>query len=152
MEATRNPSQFGAGLRSEIERRHVHARDDLRGELSCAEDELVELRAEVGQLRSEAFELADRLVDEAAAHVVARQEVGRLEAVLAERSGSVPDDPTDHVVLLPSPAGYALGVLPGPPPAIGARVDVDGMRLAVSRIGRSPLPGDRRRCAFFEAL
>ena len=35
-----------------------------------------------------------------------------------------------------------------PAPPIGAVVDVDGSRFVVDGVGRSPLPGDRRECAF----
>jgi hypothetical protein len=151
VEAAQRPSQFGAGLRSEIERRHVHVREGVTDELAGAEHELEELRAEVGQLRSEAVELAGRLVDEAAAHVAAQQEVGRLEASLVGQPVREPRESAEHVVVLPSSAGYALAVMPGSPPAVGTQAEVDGRQLTVSRIGRSPFPGDSRPCAFFEA-
>jgi hypothetical protein len=33
-------------------------------------------------------------------------------------------------------------------PAVGATVEDDGKLLRVSKIGPSPLPGDRRPCAY----
>ena len=38
----------------------------------------------------------------------------------------------------------------GPHPGLDALVEVDGREFVVSRVGRSPLPGDRRACAYLE--
>ena len=55
-----------------------------------------------------------------------------------------------HVLFVGGPAGYALLERDGAAPERGEEVDVDGVRHRVVRLGPSPLPGDRRRCAFAE--
>jgi hypothetical protein len=53
-----------------------------------------------------------------------------------------------HLLFLWSPQGYALRERDGDPPDVGSTVE-DGERvLRVSKVGPSPLPGDRRPCAF----
>ena len=52
------------------------------------------------------------------------------------------------VAFVQAPDGYRLQQLEGPPPARGATVELVGEMLVVLRLGPSPLPGDRRRCAF----
>jgi hypothetical protein len=57
------------------------------------------------------------------------------------------------VAIVPSADGYSLVDVDGPLPEPGGMLDLEeaGRPLVVARIGRSPLPGDRRRCAFLEA-
>lgn len=55
-----------------------------------------------------------------------------------------------HVLFVPGPAGYRLFERDGPPPAGVDVVELDEARYRVLRLGPSPLPGDRRRCAFLE--
>jgi len=52
-----------------------------------------------------------------------------------------------HLLLLP---GYELVELNGPVPERGARIEHDDRAYVVLRHGPSPLPDDRRRCAFLE--
>ena len=54
------------------------------------------------------------------------------------------------VALVPSPEGYRLLQRDGPPPDRGAALELDDGILVVLRLGPSPLPGDRRRCAYLE--
>jgi hypothetical protein len=49
-----------------------------------------------------------------------------------------------------SPDGYRLLERAGEPPVRNASVELDGGTFVVLRLGPSPLPGDRRRCAFVE--
>jgi hypothetical protein len=55
-----------------------------------------------------------------------------------------------HVLFVASPSGYRLVEREGAAPGRGSEVDVDGRRYRSVRVGPSPLPGDRRRCAFLE--
>ncbi len=56
-----------------------------------------------------------------------------------------------HVVFVSKPTGYELVEREGEPPAVGSLVDLDGQgRWFVSRIGPSPLPQDRRPCAYLQ--
>ena len=50
-----------------------------------------------------------------------------------------------YVVFVWKTSGYELEEREGEPPHVGEQVD-DG--LVVTKIGASPLPGDRRRCVF----
>jgi hypothetical protein len=45
-------------------------------------------------------------------------------------------------------SGYELVEQTGDPPAVGSEVELDGERLAVTKVAPSPLPGDRRLCAY----
>jgi hypothetical protein len=54
------------------------------------------------------------------------------------------------VAFLGLPEGYRLVERDGAAPARGDRVEVEGTAFRVLRLGPSPLPGDRRRCAFLE--
>lgn len=60
-----------------------------------------------------------------------------------------PADPpaSDHLLFLP---GYELVERKGAPPTPGQRLEHAGSAYVVLRHGPSPLPGDRRRCAFLE--
>jgi hypothetical protein len=64
-----------------------------------------------------------------------------------------PAGPTSYVAVVPSADGYALVDLNGLLPEAGSTLDLEeaGRPFTVARVGRSPLPGDRRRCAFLEA-
>jgi hypothetical protein len=62
-----------------------------------------------------------------------------------------PDDQAGHVLFVWSPSGYALLVRGGEPPPIGSEVGISGGLRVVTKIGPSPLPGDRRPCAFLDA-
>ena len=48
-------------------------------------------------------------------------------------------------------SGYELIPQDGEPPAIGSRLEVDGKLLEVTKLAPSPLPGDRRVCAYLGA-
>lgn len=56
-----------------------------------------------------------------------------------------------HVLFVSASEGYRLLQSNGPPPDRGAAVELNGGVFLVLRVGPSPLPGDRRRCAFVEA-
>jgi hypothetical protein len=57
-----------------------------------------------------------------------------------------------YVLFVSKPTGYELMARSGEPPAIGSVVELDGQegRWIVSRVGPSPLPQDRRRCAYLQ--
>ena len=48
-------------------------------------------------------------------------------------------------------SGYELREQEGDVPAVGTEFEHDGVRLRVSKIGPSPLPGDGRPCAYLLA-
>ena len=78
-------------------------------------------------------------------------EIEELEHAVAQTKGTngahAPAAVT-HLVFVWTPHGYGLDVADGPAPAVGARVSVGGVDRVVAKLGRSPLPGDGRRCAY----
>jgi hypothetical protein len=48
-------------------------------------------------------------------------------------------------------SGYELREEMGDAPAVGAEVDADGQRMRVTKVAPSPLPGDKRDCAYLVA-
>ena len=68
-----------------------------------------------------------------------------------ETADPEPDDDAGHVLFVWSPSGYALLIRAGEPPALGSEVGISGGLRVVTKIGVSPLPGDRRPCAFLDA-
>jgi hypothetical protein len=86
-----------------------------------------------------------------------RTRVAEAEAELEQPAATEAPEPEPaqqpdpgHVLFVWSPSGYALLARAGEPPPVGTEVGVSGGRLVVSKIGPSPLPGDRRRCAFLD--
>lgn len=53
-----------------------------------------------------------------------------------------------HLLFVWSPSGWTLQERDGDVPAVGTPVEVNGTTLHVSKIAPSPLPGDRRPCAY----
>ena len=53
-----------------------------------------------------------------------------------------------HLLFVWSPNGWTLREREGAPPARGATVEEGDVVLRISKIGPSPLPGDRRPCAY----
>jgi len=56
-----------------------------------------------------------------------------------------------HLVFVWKPSGYELREEDGDAPAVGAEVELDGTTLRVTKVGPSPLPGDKRACAYLDA-
>jgi hypothetical protein len=48
-------------------------------------------------------------------------------------------------------SGYELRERDGDIPAVGAEVEQDGELLRVTKVAPSPLPGDKRQCAYLGA-
>jgi hypothetical protein len=57
-----------------------------------------------------------------------------------------------YLVFISKPSGYELRERQGDVPGVGQEIDEDGTRLRVSKIGQSPLPGDRRRCVYLQPV
>jgi hypothetical protein len=55
-----------------------------------------------------------------------------------------------HLLFVWKPNGYELREQEGEPPAVGSEVEQDGTKLRVSKLAPSPLPGDRRICAYLQ--
>jgi hypothetical protein len=53
-----------------------------------------------------------------------------------------------YLLFVWKPSGYELVEELGDAPAVGAEVERDGVHLRVTKVAPSPLPGDRRLCAY----
>lgn len=53
-----------------------------------------------------------------------------------------------HLVFVWKPSGYELREEAGDAPEVGAEVELDGTTLRVTKVAPSPLPGDKRVCAY----
>ena len=77
--------------------------------------------------------------------------LAQVEPVAAEPQ---PAHDLSYVAFVATSSGYTLVEQESPPPPVGSELElpaVDG-RFRVVRIGRSPLPLDRRCCAYLEPL
>ena len=63
--------------------------------------------------------------------------------------GAGDDSSLAYVALVPG-GRYRLVEREDGPPALGGQIVVDEDAFRIVRLGSSPLPGDRRRCAFLE--
>ncbi len=52
------------------------------------------------------------------------------------------------LLFVSKPTGYELRERDGDLPAVGDEVEDGDVRLRISKIASSPLPGDARRCAY----
>jgi hypothetical protein len=57
-----------------------------------------------------------------------------------------------YLLFISKPTGYELLERQGQLPGLGDEIEDNGTRLRVSKIGPSPLPGDRRRCAYVQPV
>ena len=53
-----------------------------------------------------------------------------------------------HLLFVWKTTGYELHEETGDVPAVGAEVEQDGQVLRVTKVAPSPLPGDKRACAY----
>jgi len=104
---------------------------------------LAELDARLEQLGRR----LDQLVETLAAAQAAPGAPGGDAAPVAEGVA-----PAGHILFLPTPAGYELVERPGPPPAPGETVEIEGRLGAyvAAKVGPAPLPGDRRPCVYLQ--
>ena len=106
----------------------------LRAELTARDDAIARLRIELGEVRAKMRAMDD--------------------------GGSRPDPqddpaPTGHVLFVSGPSSYGLLLREGLAPEVGSEIvlaDWAEGRYRVCKVGPSPLPSDRRRCAFLERL
>ena len=58
---------------------------------------------------------------------------------------------SQHLLFVWKTSGYELVEQDGDAPAVGAAVELEGQQLRVIKLGPSPLPGDKRACAYLSA-
>jgi hypothetical protein len=56
-----------------------------------------------------------------------------------------------HLLFVWKTSGYELVEQDGDAPALGTEVELDGKQLRVIKLAPSPLPGDKRACAYLSA-
>ena len=131
---------------SDLEAREEELAEYLR-ELTRRDRELTDAEEELGQRRQElgAVELKRAAVERRERAVETR------EAELAEREALAPRLPPDvesvELAFVPGER-YALVELDPTPVSAGLELEIEDDVFVVSRIGRSPLPGDAKRCAY----
>lgn len=118
-------------------------RDELVARVADAEERAAELERRRVEAERRSTELAD-LASNLEAQATELAGIGQAE------DQTRPYDNTSHILVVPGSA-YRLVHRDGAPPETGDRVVIDDVRFCVTRVGRSPLPGDRRGCAFLEA-
>jgi hypothetical protein len=117
--------------------------EERQTRLLADEAELARRRSELGavELKREAIEHRERAV-------AARE--ARLAAAGAEAGAEAEQqDPSVSLLFVPG-STYRLVEIERRELAAGSQVEVDGSTYVVSRLGRAPLPGDRRTCAYLE--
>ncbi len=146
-----------ATLARELGEREERVRADER-DIAVRKQELgaVELRRAAVERREEALAAREEALDRISAELTRREsELAAAEEALAHSAAQDVDVPRNepearaHIVYFPG-AGYSLEEHPGPAPEPGSVVVVAGRPLVVARVGRSPLPGDGRLCAYLE--
>ena len=145
-----------AALAVELRGREEAVREQER-DIALRKQELgaVELRRAALERREETATVREAALEQAAADLRDREldlaERERSVAVVGELAQPAAPDPQAATHLLyVARDGWQLVERDGPVPALDAAVDVDGVPLVVTRVGRSPLPGDPRACAYLE--
>jgi chromosome segregation ATPase len=113
-------------------------------------------------LASLGSQLADTQTTYVEAGTALRRSIERLGSAIRSADEELEPPPADEprqidlssfLAFAPTPEGYRLVELEGAPPAIGETVEVpDFPPQVVTRLGVSPLPFDRRVCAYLEPL
>ena len=145
-----------AALAIELRAREEAVRAEER-EASLRKQELgaVELRRAAVERREATVAERESALEQAASDVRARElQLAKRERSHPLRAGLAPPpapqpEARTHLLYI-ARDGWRLVEHDGPVPPVDSSVDVDGEALVVTRIGRSPLPGDRRACAYLE--
>jgi chromosome segregation ATPase len=119
------------------------------------ERRLGDQEVELARLTAEFVDREQLLEAEKASVSSGREELSRAVASVSSglrlpAQGNVHELDTAGHILYVAGDGYGIVERDGGAPRIDALVEVDGREFIVSRVGRSPLPGDRRACAYLE--
>ena len=60
-------------------------------------------------------------------------------------------DDGKYLLFVWKPSGYELREAEGPVPTVGSEVQQDDVKLRVTKVAASPLPGDPRPCVYLQA-
>jgi hypothetical protein len=143
-------------------RRQLAEQSEIRARSEGALAERSRIEEEIARLGLAHTERDDRRLEQKLEEAEARaghaeSEVDRLRAELAHPepppAAPAPVQEARHLLFAPGKDGYELLDRDGPAPALGELVTLEpGRQLRVVRIGPSPLPGERVRCAYLERL
>jgi hypothetical protein len=137
---------------SDLEAREAELSEFVR-ELSEREARLSEAEADVGRRRQDlgAVELKRAALERRERALEAREdEIAELQAELDRRAATTWPTVEPELVELAFVPGdrYRLVEIDATPLTLGFVFEVEDAEFVVSRIARSPLPGDARRCAY----
>lgn len=119
----------------------------LHGEVEGLSDAVAQLQVPDPQL--EELEAENKRLQEEIEHL--HSEFTRLRVIEAERVEPEPELPKTHVLFVPTPTRYLLLERQGPPPDAGTELSLSEGSFVVGKVGRAPVPGERRACAFLLA-
>jgi hypothetical protein len=129
-------SGFGTGLRAQIDARHRAARMRQFGAEPVEEEDEITLDV--------VAEMIDALAEAHDEEPLPAPAATPVEQPVEAEVHHLPAPAELHLLFVPTPDGYRLAEAAGPAPAVGTALAAG----VVSRIGRSPLPGDARSCAY----
>jgi chromosome segregation ATPase len=135
---------------------------EIRAQIEQATALVLAARSESEAVGARLAETDLHLAQERAGHAETRRVLVQLAEALGELSSFHPEAPAAReeadassedgfVCFLPSVTGYQLIHINGPMPDAGDAIDLNQARYLVAKVGRSPLPFDRRRCAYLQA-
>jgi len=136
---------------SDLEAREAELTDFLAGltereaALTAAEEDLARRRQELGavELKRAAVERRERALE------ARENDVEQREAIVEQREAAAAMDAAVEIELVFLPGErYRLVDIEPVELTRGYAFDVEAVEYVVARIGRSPLPGDDRRCAY----
>jgi hypothetical protein len=142
---------------------HLAQLEEQWAKLADAEERLAESERELAALRRRGKrrrDQAERLIERVWKRDRRIAELSALEGELARVAGTAPSEsdagvPQSHLVFAQLEQRYELverdGVLPGPNVMLELP-EICKASLVVSRVGRSPLPNDPRRCVFVQQV
>jgi hypothetical protein len=102
--------------------------------------------ARASELDDETTALACRV--DAAAHALEQL----VAAHFAPNGTPVRAPSSGALYFVPNAEGYDLVEREGDLPSVGATMELDGQEFVVTKLGRSPLPFDRRNCVFLTTV
>jgi hypothetical protein len=146
-------------LQEELERLRVEVAQlqvpDPRIEVLGAENDRLQeeterLHAQISQLQDSERRSGPQIEELESENRRLQDEIERLQTEFAELSLVEPEPelPKSHVLFVPTPTRYLLLERQGPPPSPGTEVSLSEGSFVVGKVGRAPVPGERRACAF----
>jgi chromosome segregation ATPase len=125
----------------------LHEREQRAQELELREREL---HASASELRT----LEESLVSDRTEIQSQREELRQTVIAVSRGLGLATEQEAGtsplYVALVPGDGRYRIVERDDGPPSVGGQVIVDEDAFQIVRLGSSPLPGDRRRCAYLE--